>query len=259
MSTDRGIIGYPQALTPSNKGGVINISENFDILKSETINNKTITTAGLVLWVDPGNPLSYSGSGTTVNDLSGNGINGSLVNGVGYSSSNLGVFTFDGSNDGIRLSENSKLSITTMTISSWHYSTNYNQNGFLFEKTTNGSVNTQYSLFYNASNQIYYRFQGVDDMAITTSSFIPNSAWHNVVATYDGTNKRIYVDGTLVGTKASAAPTTNIAGTSFIGAYGDIAGYYFNGQIGPTFVYNRALAQGEIVKNFNVLRGRYGI
>jgi hypothetical protein len=38
-----------------------------------------IITNGLVLNLDAGNPASYSGSGTTWTDLSGNGNNGTLV------------------------------------------------------------------------------------------------------------------------------------------------------------------------------------
>jgi hypothetical protein len=59
----------------------------------------SIVTDGLVLCLDAGNPKSYPGSGTTWTDLSGNGNNGTLVNGVGYSGDNLGSLSFDGVND----------------------------------------------------------------------------------------------------------------------------------------------------------------
>ena len=58
-----------------------------------------ISLNGLVLCLDAANPKSYPGSGTTWTDLSGNGNNGTLVNGVGYSSDNLGSLVFDGAND----------------------------------------------------------------------------------------------------------------------------------------------------------------
>ena len=58
-----------------------------------------IVTDGLVLNLDAGNPQSYPGSGTTWTDLSGNGNNGTLLNGVGYDSDNGGSLVFDGSND----------------------------------------------------------------------------------------------------------------------------------------------------------------
>ena len=51
-----------------------------------------IITDGLVLCLDAGNTKSYPGSGTTWTDLSGQGNNGTLVNGVGYNGSNGGVY-----------------------------------------------------------------------------------------------------------------------------------------------------------------------
>ena len=60
---------------------------------------KPIVTDGLVLCLDAANPKSYPGSGTTWTDLSGNGNNGTLVNGVGYNSDNGGSLSFDGVND----------------------------------------------------------------------------------------------------------------------------------------------------------------
>ena len=44
-----------------------------------------IVTDGLVLNLDAGDPRSYPSSGTTWTDLSGNGNNGTLVNGPTYS------------------------------------------------------------------------------------------------------------------------------------------------------------------------------
>jgi hypothetical protein len=55
--------------------------------------NPAIIRSNLVLCLDAANPKSYPGSGTTWTDLSGFGNNGTLINGVGYSSDNLGSFT----------------------------------------------------------------------------------------------------------------------------------------------------------------------
>ena len=57
-----------------------------------------VSTNGLVFDIDAANSRSYSGSGLTVNSLV-SGIGGTLVNGVGFTSSNNGFFSFDGSND----------------------------------------------------------------------------------------------------------------------------------------------------------------
>ena len=55
--------------------------------------NPSIVSDGLVFYIDAANLRSYSGSGVTANGLIG-GINGTLVNGVGFTSSNNGSFVF---------------------------------------------------------------------------------------------------------------------------------------------------------------------
>ena len=61
--------------------------------------NPKIVTDGLVLCLDAGNIKSYPGSGTTWTDLTNIGSrNATLINSPTYSTSNLGYFTFNGSN-----------------------------------------------------------------------------------------------------------------------------------------------------------------
>jgi hypothetical protein len=222
-----------------------------------------LVTDSLVLLLDAANTVSYPGSGTTWTDLSGNGNNGTLTNGPTYSSANFGTIVFDGVDDGVQL-PGTNFSLNQMTISSWNFSSNYNQNGFMFEKTTNGSVNTQYSLFYNSSNEIYYRTYGLStlDLAVnTTSAGVVNNNWNNIVATFDGTIKRIYVNGVLraTSTTLSGTVTQNTTGAAFIGIYGNFAGYPFNGRISNTTIYNRALTATEVSQNYNALKSRFGL
>jgi len=223
-----------------------------------------LVTDGLVLALDAGNEKSYPGTGTTWSDLSGNGTDGTLVNGVGYSSVNGGgSLTFDGVNDGVQLS-GTNLSLNQMTISCWNYSSNYQQNGFMFEKTTNGSVNTQYSLFYNSGNIIYYRTYGLsttDLIVNTTTAGVVNNKWNNVVATWDGTNKKIYVNGILRVTSATLTGTVtqNTTGAAYIGIYGNFGGYPFNGNVSQTQIYNRALTADEVLQNYNATKYRFVI
>ena len=58
-----------------------------------------VVTDNMVVYLDAGNNSSYSGSGTTWNDISGNGNNFTLVNGPTYSSSDGGAIVLDGTND----------------------------------------------------------------------------------------------------------------------------------------------------------------
>ena len=60
------------------------------------INVVSIVMDGLKLWLDASNPLSYPGTGTTWYDLSGNGNDGTMLNGVTPLSN---AMQFDGVND----------------------------------------------------------------------------------------------------------------------------------------------------------------
>ena len=84
-----------------------------------------IVTDGLALCLDAGNTKSYSGSGTTWNDLSGNGNTGTLTNGPTYSSDNGGSIFFDGTNDYVSLVDNLG-DPQQFTIEFWAYPTQLN-------------------------------------------------------------------------------------------------------------------------------------
>ena len=70
--------------------------------------------------------------------------------------------------------------------------------------------------------------------------------WQHLAATFDGTTARYYVDGAEV---ASRAVTGGVGDSNSwrIGAYGSIAGGFFDGLIDEVRVYNRALGASEIV------------
>lgn len=226
-----------------------------------TVNcNPRIVTDGLVLSLDAGNPKSYPGSGTTWTDLTGRGNNGTLTNGPTYNSSNGGSIVFDGTNDGVQL-PGTNLSLNQMTISSWNYSTDYVQNGHLFEKTTDGTTNTQYSLLLGTDGNIRYRVLGLNPIDLAAPMVTVNGQWNNIVATWDGTSKRIYVNGVLAANTGTlpGSVTQNSTGPAYIGIAGNFAGNPFNGRISNTTIYNRGLTEAEVQQNFNALRGRYSI
>ena len=63
-------------------------------------------TDGLVLMLDPANPRSYSGTGTSWYDIGPNGYHATLINGPTYGGTGgSSYFSCDGSNDNISISE----------------------------------------------------------------------------------------------------------------------------------------------------------
>ena len=127
---------------------------------------------------------------------------------------------FDGSNDHVLIPYDNSFNVTNLTIEAWVYSGNFTQSGFIFEK---GPLNTQYSLYF-ASTVLTFRSKhsGTEnDLGINSSSAgITSNIWHHLAASYDGTTKKIFADGSLVASTAlSSALSTNNSG-SIIGAYG---------------------------------------
>lgn len=173
---------------------------------------------------------------------------------VSYSTAKFGQgAVFNGSSSKIDVANSTIYDTQRITISAWVYSTNFNQNGFIFEK---GSVNTQYALFFE-SNYINFRtmysgwnnnWTNVSTTCLNSSNGIINNAWNHIVATYDGLYKKIYVNGKLVYViNWSQTINTGNSGER-IGAYGGTApNYWFNGSIDDLAVFNRALNYKEIL------------
>jgi hypothetical protein len=76
---------------------------------------------------------------------------------------------------------------------------------------------------------------------------LPNGSWSHLALTYDGANMRLYVNASLVSTRAAPKPT--IDGLKLM-----IGGYhqnFYEGLIDELRVYNRALSAAEIGTDMN--------
>ena len=77
------------------------------------------------------------------------------------------------------------------------------------------------------------------------------NTWSHLAATYDGSNIRLYLNGTLVRTVAATGNMTASTGALRIGG-NSIWGEYFAGLIDEAHVYNRALSAAEVTTDMNV-------
>ena len=84
------------------------------------------------------------------------------------------------------------------------------------------------------------------------------SGWHHVVGTYDGTNARLYLDGSLI---AGPTPRTLLGGASSsfkVGQYGTLDGTYPNASFDDTALYQRALSATEVAAHYAARSGGGG-
>ena len=221
--------------------------------------NPSIVSDGLVFYIDAASSRCYSGSGNTANGLVG-GIGGTLVNGVGFTSSNNGYFIFDGSDDYIAASgTNFPLSNSPRTLNIWFYtktSTWVSDSNNLFSYGTNSTRQSFSVDFESYPTMQFYTWS--DD--ILWNSFGPQEGWKNLQIAYDGnTTCRVYEAGILVTTKTLGGQLNTVLSSNVqIGAITSLS-HYFNSNISQVSMYNRALSQQEILQNFNATRFRYGV
>jgi hypothetical protein len=214
----------------------------------------SLVLPGLTLCLDAANPKSYPGSGTTWTDLSGNGNNGTLVNGVGYNSGNLGSLVFDGVNDTVQVSNSSSLNPLTNTLICWAKSNteNWNDFGFLMSKR---DVFVMHPNQNTKNVDYYYRLNNTWQSQLITISNI--TIWNMYACSWDGTNINAYLNGSLINFGAKTGPlNTNDTGIMEIGRDEGL-GRYLNGNIAQVSIYNRALTASEIQQNYNALKSRF--
>jgi hypothetical protein len=211
----------------------------------------TIITNGLIVNLDASNPASYTGSGTTWTDLSGNGNNGTLYNGTTYNSSNGGTLVFDGVNDYIKIPTGLS---SSNTLSVWFKQSASRGTGLLETGATGAPLGNGSPYIFVGLGANYIRTYNEPYGYSANSTYSPTN-WYNITITGSGGTRNIYINGVFTTTK-------NI---SFAGNYNSVinigVGYpgYFNGNVPVVHVYNRVLTQAEITNNFESLKGRFGL
>jgi hypothetical protein len=213
-----------------------------------------IVTDGLVLALDAGSKKSYSGSGTTWSDLSGNGNNGTLTNGPTFNSGNGGSIVFDGVDDYTIIPDSPALKLNgNFTIMLWHRAiTKTNTFPGPLYKGNSAIVGGGYILFYTSVNNGIMWIKR-DNIQLPMTSAV-NTYWSHITFTYDGTNVRGYLNGVNSYTSSTVTYSTNNDNSSLLLGRADQSG---NAAIGTIQMYNRALSAQEVLQNFNATKSRF--
>jgi hypothetical protein len=217
-----------------------------------------VITDGLVLYLDAANPKSYVSGSTTWGDLSRSGNNGTLINGVGYNSSNLGSLSFDGIDDYVQcpnINPGNSLSVDVWfnKISGTGFQ------GILGNWNSTGPGDS-WLITQNSGNRssFYVRFNASSgDDIIDTTTTISSNVWYNYTGTFSNSTLSLYRNGILVNSKSTLQNTIfqNLLNI-WVGRFSTL---YFSGLIPIGRVYNRALSAQEILQNYNATKTRFGL
>ena len=188
------------------------------------------------------------GTGSYAGDSSGNKNTGTLTNGPTWVDGKRGkALNFDGSNDYVAVSGNSTFDLSRGTIAGWF---KFDDMSGGVDFATGGSwLDERFVLHfgYQDNGKIKFTISNGSSYNVLTSNLSPNmEEWYHVAVTYDGTNQKIYVNGSLDNTEASAITpaTTNVP--LYIGRTLGLAPDNSDGFIDEVRIYNRALSAAEI-------------
>lgn len=235
------------------------VLQNYNATKNRYIKVLPPISDALVLNLDAGSRASYVGVGTSWYDLSGNNLNGTLVNGPTFAGTGISSsIVFDRSNDYVSVADNSLLNtFSAMTLEIIvKYTTTNDQ---IFVQKYNYSTNSGYSLeLFSSGIAALCRNGGSNYLSVSVSSYPANNVYH-MIFTLSGTTQTLYINGVSVATNSGGA-APSLSGTALtIGNRTNLSGTYLGGNVYLTKFYNRALAATEVLQNFNAYRTRYGI
>lgn len=229
----------------------------------EVINN------GLVLHLDAANSRSYSGTGTAWNDLSGNSNNGTLLNGVGYNSTNNGIMVFDGVDDYGYVNESATSKpIVAITVCAFIYPTlsSYSNARLIGDWHQDASYD-RWIIYSNGTTISWYMRTATTTEGGTTGWTIVPNQWVSLVGRYDGSSQDLFVNGNFFSSRSGVTGNMRSGDGNrpirfgIQGTYSGTAtgGGTFSGNMSNIQMYNRALSGIEIKQNFEAARSRYNV
>jgi hypothetical protein len=163
---------------------------------------------------------------TTVNDLSGNGNNGTVVNtGLTFGTANAGLIPCDSTyamrqpgaaaSTGFVATPTVRTAPTSYTISTWVRSgslTGGRVLGFGSSATAGSATHDRALLFDRSGRPVFHVRTSTGNLLLTGPSRVTDNVLHWLAASFDGSVAKLYVDGALVATSLPVTPAAAYPG-----------------------------------------------
>jgi hypothetical protein len=211
-------------------------------------------TGGTITQVGSYTIHTFTSSGTFADaELAYNVVDNSgsyaLENDLDKVTDKAGTWDYDGVDQYITGPTNSFGTLSAYTIAFWARRDSENK---MYISTDNG-----YFYWYGDNSWRYVTGGGGGEYYYPKSVSIPSGTWGYYVATYDGSNVKIYRQGVYEGAKAATGTVSFDSSTWQFGKHAGSGSYYFNGLGGNICLYNKALTQAEVTQNYNAWKSRY--
>jgi hypothetical protein len=226
-------------------------------------------------------------TGATASDSSGNGRNGTLLDGPTWDAGGVlgGAIGLDGLNDRIHVPYHVDLTYTggDLTLSTWVYVNPAETQGWLISKPWHSNGQYNFGIYVTGSTNMAVNFRlanaaqppagGATDYrqtaTLSTANTLTKGAWHHVAAVADSANNMaVYVDGSLAATRTN--PISDwLSGAGWTGTNSNLplalgtlfpypapwtgaASHALDGKLDEMAVWNDALDGAKIVSIYNV-------
>jgi len=196
-------------------------------------------------------------------DQTANAYNGTLLNNPVHSSSEKGVFEFDGTSSIARLGD-----LTFMDNAVFSLEVVFE----CFGSTGATQILINKSRYPDRSVEFYVRSTGQIRFGLYNGSWkylgdtygyttaISYNQYYHMVATSNGANTALYVNGTLVDSRSDSHTSLNNSSDPVeIGAYNASPTSGFNGNIALVRGYSKALSATEVLQNYNAAKARFNL
>jgi autotransporter-associated beta strand protein len=191
-------------------------------------------------------------SGTTALDSTGNGWNGTLVNGAtfvaGYS--NNAVNLNSSSNQYVTLPAGVVSTLSNITVTAWVNLTTVSNWNRIFDFGTGTATYMFLTPLPGGATgpRFAFKLNNGAEQQINGTSAVSTGAWHHYAVTLNGRVGILYVDGVPVGTNSSMTINPSSLGNTtqnYIGKsqFGDP---YLNGKVDEFRIYGSALSASEV-------------
>ncbi|CAN2208989.1 Concanavalin A-like lectin/glucanases superfamily [Candidatus Nanopelagicaceae bacterium] len=229
-----------------------------------TVQAEAAFTSGALMHWDAGNVSSYSGSGTTWNDLSGNGYTATFSSAPTYSSSNGGTHTLSGAtppyaslgtiNPNFSAGFSATFYADFGSAQSWERIIDFGggqASSNIVVAREAGTDNLNFSLYdgptslgYCTANSIIIR--GLVHYSVVADGkncyFYRNGSLWSSISRFDASNNAV--------SAMTAVPRTVTRSNNYIGKSNWSGDGAFDGILGELSIYNRGLSPSEIYANF---------
>jgi len=198
-------------------------------------------------------------------DQSGNSNNGTNYGTVFDSGKINQGLSFDGTNRYVEIPDSSSLDIIDeITLEAWVYPKSWDDDAWpVPDKSTENSILTKAGdSDYGAWNLHYktiskgFRFElnnGSTQVLFESSPSMGLNTWYHVVGTYNGSEMKLYINGSLSNSLSISGQIATNDMPLRIGKqfwYDDIYSYW-DGLIDEVKIYNRALNADEVLEHYN--------